>query len=203
MPSPLTLAIETSGPRGGIALGRSNGEILWQQEFPTGPTAGGRLFVALDECIRAEPPLARILVGVGPGSYAGVRMSIAGATGIGLALGLEPVAVPSVCGYDVSAPAFHAIGDARRGAFYYSAVLGGRCRRGPEIHDEEELRVLLATEPDWPVFSVEPLANFPVAQRAVATAARLLVAPAEVERRMLEPIYLREPHITQPKVRVP
>jgi tRNA threonylcarbamoyladenosine biosynthesis protein TsaB len=203
MAMPLTLALETSGPQGGIALGRGDGEILWQQEFPTGPAAGGRLFVALDECIRAEPPPARIVVGVGPGSYAGVRMAIAAATGLGLALHLEPVAVPSVCGYDVAAPAFHAIGDARRGAYYYTAVVGGRCRRGPEIHDEAGLRALLAREPEWPVFSIESLAAFPAAERAVATAARLLTAPAENERRALEPIYLREPHITRPRTTAP
>lgn len=203
MPAPLNLAIETSGPCGGIALGRGDGEILWHQEFPTGRAAGGQLFVALEECIRAEPPPARILVGVGPGSYAGVRMAIAAATGVGLALGLEPIAVPSVCGYDVSASAFHAIGDARRGAFYYTAVVGGRCQRGPKIHTEEELHALLRNEPQWPVFSVEPLANFPLAQRAVATASRLLRAAAENFARLLEPIYLREPHITQPRTRVP
>lgn len=200
MPSPLTLAIETSGPRGGIALGRGDGEILWQQEFPTGPTAGGQLFVALDECIRAEPPPTRILVGVGPGSYAGVRMAIAAATGLGLALDLEPIAVPSVCAYDVSAPAFHAIGDARRGAFYYTAVAASRCRQGPEILDEADLRARLNSEPEWPVFSVEPLADFSMAQRAVATAVRLLLAPVENPPRILEPIYLREPHITRPRV---
>ena len=203
MATPLTLAIETSGPRGGIALGRGDGEILWQQDFPTGPAAGGQLFVALEECIRAEPPPARILVGLGPGSYAGVRMAIAAATGIGLALDLEPMGLPSVCGYDVPAPAFHAVGDARRGAYYYTAVVGSRCQRGPEILDEDELRARLTTQPGWPVFSVEPLANFPAAHRVVATAARLLTAPVEHPLRNLEPIYLREPHITQPRTRVP
>ncbi|OAI42116.1 hypothetical protein AYO41_01155 [Verrucomicrobia bacterium SCGC AG-212-E04] len=203
MPALLTLALETSGPRGGLALGRNDGEIVWQQEFPTGPAAGGQLFLALEECIRAEPPPARLLVGVGPGSYAGVRMAIAAATGLGLALDLEPVALPSVCGFDVQAPAFHAIGDARRGAFYYTAVVAGRCQRGPEIHDEAGLHALLAARPDWPVFSVESLAGFPIAQRAVPTAARLLTAPAEISPRPLEPIYLREPHITRPRGSLP
>lgn len=202
MPSALTLAIETSGPRGGIALGRADGELVWSREFPTGPTAGGELFVALDECIRAEPPPERIIVGVGPGSYAGVRLAIAAATGLGLSLDLETIAVPSVCAYDVGDPAFHAIGDARRGAFYHTAVQAGACRRGPEIVDVEQLRALLANQPEWPVFSVEPLEDFPAAQRAVATAARLLIAPAESTTRALEPIYLREPHITRPRERV-
>ena len=200
MPFPLTLALETSGPRGGIALGRADGEIVWSRNFPTGPTAGGELFIALDECIRAEPPPERIIVGVGPGSYAGVRLAIAAATGLGLALDLEAVAVPSVCAYDVDAPVFHALGDARRGAFYYTAVQGGACRQGPEIVDADQLRSLLASQPEWPVYSVEALADFPNAQRVVATAARLLTAPVQSTPRPLEPIYLREPHITRPRV---
>jgi tRNA threonylcarbamoyladenosine biosynthesis protein TsaB len=199
MTAPVTLAIDTSGQIGGVALGRSNGEIIWQREFATGPKAGGGLFVALEECLAAGPTPRRILVGVGPGSYAGVRMAIAAATGLGLALGLESVAVPSVSAYDVEAPSFHAIGDARRGAFYYTEIQAGRCVRGPEICDEEGLHARLASQPDWPVFSVEPLSGFPQAQRATARAARLLTAPAEECARPLEPIYLREPHITRPR----
>jgi tRNA threonylcarbamoyladenosine biosynthesis protein TsaB len=201
--APVTLAIETSGQLGGVALGRFNGEVLWRKEFPTGPRAGGGLFLALEECLAAGPAPGRILVGVGPGSYAGVRMGIAAATGLGLALGLEPIAVPSVCAYDVEAPSFHALGDARRGAYYYTEMQAGRCARGPEICDEEEVHSRLADHPDWPVYSGESLANFPMAQRAVARAARLLTAPIEDARRLLEPIYLREPHITRPRVQLP
>jgi tRNA A37 threonylcarbamoyladenosine modification protein TsaB len=130
-------------------------------------------------------------------------MAIAAAAGLGLALGLEPVAVPSVCAYDVVAPSFHAIGDARRGAFYYTEMQEGRCRRGPEICEEEEVHARLAGHPDWPIFSAESLANFPMAKLAVAQAARLLIAPPEDAPRSLEPIYLREPHITRPRVQVP
>ncbi len=203
MTAPLTLAIETSGDVGGIALGRADGGMLWERDFPTGPRAGGGLFLALEECLAAGLSPGRILVGVGPGSYAGVRLSLAAATGLGLALGLEPIAVPSVCAYDVAALSFHAIGDARRGAFYYTAVQAGRCVRGPEICDEEEVRKRLSSEAGWPVFSVETLPGFPQAMRARALAVRLLTVPAEPSVRPLEPIYLREPHITRPRALVP
>ena len=130
-------------------------------------------------------------------------MAIAAATGLGLALGLEPVAVPSVCAYDVETTSFHAIGDARRGAFYYTEMQAGRCMRGPEICDEDEVHSRLAGHADWPVFSAGSLAKFPMAQPAVTRAARLLTAPLEDISRSLEPIYLREPHITRPRVQVP
>jgi tRNA threonylcarbamoyladenosine biosynthesis protein TsaB len=203
MTVPLTLAIETSGDVGGVALDHMDGGRVWEREFPTGPRAGGGLFLALEECLSAGPRPERILVGVGPGSYAGVRLALAAATGLGLALGLEPIAMPSVCAYDVAAPSFHAIGDARRGAFYYTAMQAGRCVRGPEICDEEEVRDRLSSQPAWPVFSVEALPGFPQAMRARALAARLLTVPAELNVRPLEPIYLREPHITRPRALVP
>ena len=199
MTAPVTLAIETSGQTGGVALGRFGGEVLWQQNFPTGPKAGGGLFAALEAGLAHGPAPAQILVGVGPGSYAGVRLAIAAATGLGLSLGLEPIAVPSVCAYDVEAVSFLAIGDARRGAFYYTAVDHGRCVVGPEICDERELPERLASQLAWPVFSIEPLPGFPRARRASASAARLLQVPAELSLRPLEPIYLREPHITRPR----
>ena len=199
MSAAITLAIDTSGPTGGVALGSAAGGVLWEQDFAPGPGAGGGLFVALEECLAFTPAPGRILVGVGPGSYAGVRMAIAATTGLGLALGLEPIAVPSVCAFEVDAPCFHAVGDARRGAFYYSAVQGGRCVVGPEICDQAGLRERFAAHLEWPVYSVEALADFPQAQRARARATRLLTAPVEPALRPLEPIYLREPHITQPR----
>jgi tRNA A37 threonylcarbamoyladenosine modification protein TsaB len=116
---------------------------------------------------------------------------------------LEPVAVPSMCAYNVEALSFHAIGDARRGAFYYTAVQAGRCGRGPEICGEEEVHDRLSSQPTWPVFSGEALPGFPQARRARALAARLLTVPAEPSVRLLEPIYLREPHITRPRALVP
>lgn len=203
MTAAFTLAIDNSGPIGGVALGRAPGEVLSQEDFPSGPKTGGGLFIALEACLAAGPAPERILVGVGPGSYAGVRMALAAATGLGLALSIEPIAVPSVCAYDVAAPEFLAIGDARRGAFYYTEMKAGRCLRGPEICDVDELLRHLAEHPAWPVFSVEPLPGFPQAQRATAKAARLLLAPAEAAPRPLEPIYLREPHITRPRALVP
>src|SRR5262249_6220595 len=155
-------------------LGRAGAPPVFAHEFPTGPKAGGGLFVALEECLRIGPKPKRILVGVGPGSYAGIRLAISAATGLGHALGLEPNGLPSVFAFDVAAVQFHAFGDARGGAYYYTAIREGRCLRGPEICDENELRARLADQPHWPVFSVEALPAFPQAQRAIARAARLL-----------------------------
>ena len=199
----ITLAIDTSGPLGGIALGRAGESPMLQRDFGTGPKAGGELFVALDETLSAGPRPERIVVGVGPGSYAGVRMAIAAARGLGLAFGVEPVALPSVCAYEVHASAFHAIGDARRGTYYYSGVQDRRCVRGPEICEEEELRAILSQHPQWPVLSVEVLPAFPQAWRTTARAVHLISAPAEEFPRPLEPIYLREPHITRPRALTP
>lgn len=191
------LAIEISGSPGSLAISRG-GVPVWSVDFPTGPTQGGELFRALAEARRQAGKFERIVVGVGPGSYAGIRMAIAAATGLALADGAELVAVPSVCAFDSPAPRWCAIGDARRGAFYFSAVADRRCVAGPRLADAKELGELLAFRAGWACLSTEALPGFST-ELARALASHLLFLPDESEKRPLEPIYLREPYITRPK----
>ncbi len=75
---------------------------------------------------------------------------------------------------------------------------------GPSLFTEEGLKNKLETfEPDMPIFSSESLPQFP---RAVIRypSAQLLARLAQDSNRSfklppLEPMYLREPHITMPK----
>jgi hypothetical protein len=77
------------------------------------------------------------------------------------------------------------------------------CLEGPLLLDDAEFRARLAAT-DWPILATEPLAGlpaaiaFPSAETIAALAAqgRGITATAA-----LEPIYLREPHITKPKAR--
>ncbi len=145
---------------------------------------------------------AEIRVGLGPGAYAGVRAALAAATGLVLARpGARIVGLPSVCAYATDALAWHAVGDARRGAWYHTAVEGGRCLEGPEICTLEQLQARLAARPEWPVLTAEEISALPAARRAPADAARLLALVLEATPRALEPIYLREPYITLPRPR--
>jgi tRNA threonylcarbamoyladenosine biosynthesis protein TsaB len=146
-----------------------------------------------------------IAIGLGPGSYAGVRIAIATAMGLGMATGAKLVGIPSVAAWECDADRHLAIGDARRETFYFTKVERGICTEGPLLTDAAGLLSLIAALPGWPVLSAEPLALVP--QAKVARPLALTLARLAAEGRGicaggdLEPLYLREPHITQPKPR--
>ena len=211
----MILAIETSSAQGSVALGRAAGdEPVWRAEFATGRGHGGALFAALEEAMRrvAAGQLEEIIVGLGPGSYSGVRLAVAAATGLALATGARLGGRASPVALATDAPAFHVLGDARREAFYYTAICAGRPIRGPELLAAAGVGERLRMEPDWPVFGDRAdLAGLPETIAPIAVclpvAARLLsrkLAPAEIAPAgtALVPIYLRAPAITLPKPRV-
>jgi tRNA threonylcarbamoyl adenosine modification protein YeaZ len=158
------------------------------------------------EKVRAKIERAdQIAVGLGPGSYAGVRIAIAAAMGLRLALDARLVGVPSVAALDISARAYIVIGDARRESFYFSRIEDGVCTKGPLLATEGELKQKLASSSGLPVYATEAVPQFPDIQIALPSAvllARLAAAGRGIiATENLEPIYLREPHITQPKQR--
>ena len=144
-----------------------------------------------------------IVVGLGPGSYAGVRIAIAAATGLRLAGSARLIGLPSVCAIETDEDKFCVIGDARRESFFLGTVMKGRLVNDFSLHSSDDLlRRMLDVE--VPVFTSEPLPQFPKAVLAYPSAARLAELTCEriaetMDSLTLEPIYLREPHITMPK----
>ncbi len=131
----ITLALDTSTPRGSVALLR-NDETLAEQTFAR-QRSGDGLFDAISAiCSGFVPDL--IAVGLGPGSFTGIRAGIAAARGLAL-----PTQTPikGVSSFDVlaltalplmpaDATALCVLADARRGEVY-SALYGrdGRALR--------------------------------------------------------------------------
>jgi len=115
------------------------------------------------------------------------------------------VGIPSVAALETAAPAYLVIGDARRETFYFTRVEHGVCLAGPLLATAAELRDRLDRAAGLPIFATAETPQFPAAQVALPSAAILARLAAEgrgiVQRDDLEPIYLREPHITQPKAR--
>ena len=153
--------------------------------------------------MRFGPP-DRIVVGLGPGSYAGTRIAISAAVGLQLASQAELVGLSSLCAIDCGAPEYAVVGDARRQSFFLAQVRDNILSAPPELLNEAELRTALdAVRARMPIFAVEDLPQFdgvsvryPSAQilaRLAQDANRTFVLPP------LEPMYLREPHITTPK----
>ncbi len=131
-----------------------------------------------------------------------MRQAIAAATGLATATGAPLVGVPSAAALEVDEPRYQAVGDARRGTFYYTAVKDGVCVAGPELlEDRAGLQMRLAERSGWPVFAVESLPDgVAEASAALPSAERLLAAPIAAHvLPPLEPIYLRPVAFTLPK----
>ncbi len=196
------LAIDTSTHHGTVAL-LVDGELRLDETFTADRRTSAALFPVLARALAAAARVDQVAIGLGPGSYAGVRIAIAAAIGLKLGLRAQLVGLPSVAALETNAPAYLAIGDARRDTFYFTHVEDGLCTAGPLLATADELHTLLAAHSALPVFTSVPLPAFPIAEIALPSAVRL-ARLAHAGRGLtatgdLEPIYLREPHITQPK----
>jgi len=200
----ITLAIDTSTPHGGVAL-LDEGALTFHERFTADRSHSSSLFTSLEKACALSGHIDQIAVGLGPGSYAGVRIAIAAAIGLRLSLGAKLVGIPSVAALETTAPVYIAIGDARRETFYFTRVEQGVCVEGPLLATEAELARRLETCGTLPVLATVEIPQFPAAQIALPSAAilaRLAAAGRGIAAtENLEPIYLREPHITQPKSR--
>lgn len=202
---PMTiLAIETSTSRGSVAL-LDEGRMVIDACFVAERGHGSELVPVLQRVREIIGKLDVIAIGLGPGSYAGVRIAIATGMGLGMATGARLVGIPSVAAFATDARSYLAVGDARRETFYFTRVEEGRCEEGPLLVDEAGLRSRIAMWGNLPVFVTEPLALLPdaaIAQPGASVLARLAAEGRSiVAEGTLEPLYLREPHITQPKAR--
>jgi tRNA threonylcarbamoyladenosine biosynthesis protein TsaB len=146
----------------------------------------------------------RIVVGLGPGSYAGVRIAIAAGIGLHYGTKIELVGLPSICAMKCDAPEYYVIGDARRSSFFVAMIQARQLVEGPLLLDQCELQERLdRLAPELPVLTTQ---NLPQFNRAVVCfpSAAILARLGRDEGRAfalppLEPMYLREPHITMPK----
>ncbi|HWM26721.1 MAG TPA: tRNA (adenosine(37)-N6)-threonylcarbamoyltransferase complex dimerization subunit type 1 TsaB [Chthoniobacterales bacterium] len=197
------LALELSSGQGSVAW-LENDREPFVHSFANDRKHSGLFFENLQRCAQEFGAPDVIVVGLGPGSYAGVRIAIAAAVGLRTACSAKLVGIPSVCAIETAAREYCVIGDARRESFFFGRVRDGRLTEVPSLHSRAELEMKIM-ELSVPLYASEPLPQFPQAALAYPSARRL----AEVGRdqageiadtRSLEPIYLREPHITMPKV---
>ena len=195
-----TLALEMSTAQGSIAW-RDDGEALFDAQFAADRKHSGAFFENVQQCLERFGRPEQIIVGLGPGSYAGVRIAIATALGLRSAAKAKLAGIPSVCALDVESADYCVIGDARRHSFFFAKIEDGRLTEGPTLKTAAELEATIG-ELTMPVYASEPLPQFPVAKLAYPSAGRLVVIarlyPGDIDG-ALEPIYLREPHITVAK----
>lgn len=196
------LALELSSGQGSVAWLDHDREPF-AQTFANDRRHSGLFFENLQLCLTRGGSPDAIVVGLGPGSYAGVRIAIAAAVGLRAASAAKLTGIPSICGIETAAREYCVIGDARRGSFFFGQVGEGRMIEGPSLHSGEEMQVKMM---DWsgPTYASEALPRFPLAILAYPSALRLAELARDrigeiADTQLLEPIYLREPHITVPK----
>jgi tRNA threonylcarbamoyladenosine biosynthesis protein TsaB len=123
----LLLAIDTAGPACAVAIVR-DGEALARSSEVIGRGHAERLMPMIEEALSkagiAFKDLERIAVTTGPGSFTGVRVGVATARGLSLALGIPAIGIGSLearalpVARTARAGTVVAVLDARRGELY-------------------------------------------------------------------------------------
>jgi tRNA threonylcarbamoyl adenosine modification protein YeaZ len=189
------LAFETSSSTGSIALG--NQQVVVQSiEFKGPERHSAALFPALMRLGIPRLKLRRIIVGIGPGSFSGIRVSLAAAQGIALAQGIPVIGIASAYSVAVQMKEVTRLGvfaDAKRREAFCTVFKNGELEKDTYLIPMAELeehasKFTLAV-------SAEPLKGIP--KRVYPRARDLLALPDSLSgwkrEHPLEPIYLREP----------
>src|SRR6202011_2827432 len=195
------LALELSSARGSIAW---LGQREFLRDWPNDRKNSGALFENLAVVQKQFGAPETMIVGLGPGSYAGVRIAISAAIGLAASSNARLTGFPSICAMECEEKEYCVIGDARRQSFFFARVRANDLVEGPKLFTEAELREKLdKLNRKMSIFASEKLPQF---ERVVIRypSAKILAGLAQDSHRSfaqppLEPIYLREPHITMPK----
>jgi len=208
------LIIETSTPTGSIAL-VSEGEIVGEKSFTSDRRHNAALFEPLGEILaqHGSRSFDAVFVGSGPGSYSGTRVGIAAAQGAALVAGSKAIAIPSILAVPeaLTGEPCIAVGDARRGSYWFAKISEGQLLTEPELTDEIGLdsAVRQAEASGHPVFCLDAIKGKGIAM-SKPSASGLWQAwqNAPPKTRALwtgeipQPIYLKPPHITPSKKKV-
>ena len=197
------LALELSSARGSVAL-FNDGNVVFFREWPNDRKNSGPFFEYLAEVLKEFEKPDTIIVGLGPGSYAGTRIAISAAIGLQAASQSRLIGFPSICAIECDTAEYCVIGDARRQTFFLARIHGNNLAESPTLMAEAELRAKLdKVNSTMSIFTSEKLPQFERAAIRYPSAKVLVRLASDANRNFsqppLEPIYLREPHITIPK----
>ena len=195
------LALETSTGHDTLAVAHA-GEIVAERAFSAPRGRGSEIYRLLEELRPWWKGASRVALGLGPGSYNGLRAACALADAFQLALGLDVVTAPSPCLLDVQEDHYRAVGDARSGQVFLAAV-AGRNLEGPIrlIPRDEFFRETLQDGGPrlYRVGSLEGAENLPWAAPSARVLALVAAGLRPSPPESIAPIYLKPPHITAPR----
>jgi tRNA threonylcarbamoyl adenosine modification protein YeaZ len=203
----MIIAVESASSDPSLALASGDGTAFatdgWEGEGRQASELLPHLLVLLARAGRELGEATALGVGIGPGSFTGLRVSMSLAKGMALALGVPLVGVPSLDAWLASEPAARAA-VARAGA--QDAFLLMRDEAVPRVVAGSELATLVGGSP---VVAPSELASAfglsgalsprrAAAALALKAARRLTEDPRGDELERLEPWYLRAPRGIDP-----
>lgn len=143
--------------------------------------------------------LSAVAVGVGPGSFTGVRVALSAARGFGLALDIPVYGVSSLQAYAYGADADVLVAlDTKRGDFYV-AGFDKMCEEvfEPRIMTMDEIKILNPKMLASDVPDVFEAAGFQVRENSFSLSEQIgKIALKQKENLPPEPLYLREADVT-------
>lgn len=207
----MILALETSTRDASLAVwDPSAGALVHESVFTTERAHNAVIFGPVEEIVKVyRDQLRGIVVGLGPGSYGGVRVAIAVANGLSIAMGLPVAGRSSLEAWDADSDSYLVVGDARRGTIFVAEVTDRKLQGEPALIDEAEVENYLAPlrarglalhTPDPKVTGLLPDArlSYPAARKLAGLFGDSDFGEGPV---VLEPHYLRAPFITMPKAK--
>lgn len=209
----ILIAIETSIPEASIALSIDK-KIIAIEEFESHRQQNKLLFPALESILselrKSNLTPDQIIVGTGPGSYSGSRISIAAAQGLAVAYSCPVAGLGSFLATSTLTdhPSAIAIGDARRDSYFIADIHANSTKFSPQLMDQKAfIQQLENSDPSIPKISFEKDLPIDDYTRDTTHASRLINAwlnLPESERKKLnatppQPLYLRAPFITKAK----
>jgi tRNA threonylcarbamoyladenosine biosynthesis protein TsaB len=196
----MILAIESASTDVSIALAEPDGTLRQVDGWSAGQRQSHELLPRIEALLQAEgaaiEEITALAVGIGPGSFTGLRVGMSVAKGLALALDRPIVGIPSLPAW-LEAESEAVAAAARAGA--REAYLLRRDGDQPRVVDRDVLagmtELLVAPVELTEAFGLQAATPPLRAAAALAreAAARLLVEPAGDDLSRLEPAYLRAP----------
>jgi tRNA threonylcarbamoyladenosine biosynthesis protein TsaB len=206
------LGLDTATADTAVALWAPGGPAVERRDEPplgARPAHAGKLLLLVEEVLAAAgagwEQVERIAVGVGPGSFTGLRLGIATARGLAQARDLPLVSVSSLAALAAGSEAALAVIDARRGEVFAAAPgvfepvalhpddLAARIRSGWLTVGDGAVRFRESLERAGAVI---PADDSPLHRVSALSVCRLGATGEPADRDALLPDYRREPDAT-------
>ncbi|MEP2761881.1 MAG: tRNA (adenosine(37)-N6)-threonylcarbamoyltransferase complex dimerization subunit type 1 TsaB [Pseudoruegeria sp.] len=202
MSESLILAFDTSAPHCAVSLLKNDQIIVSRQENMTKGQAE-RIMLLIQEVLQEAnvgfKDLTTIGVGIGPGNFTGIRISVSAARGLKLALGIPVVGVSTLeamsYGYDGVRVS---VMDAKRGNFYVQIFDGPNQQEPLRCTSQDMPRPPVGTQPRFlgTAETIAELTDTPASQSVMPLTdaiAHIAQTRTHSELSAPSPLYLRAP----------